>query len=249
MSKFNGKIALVTGGTSGIGLATVSLLRAEGAEVIAVGTNPERLAAARKIVADNGLVLAADLRKPADIDRVIEAVSQKYGKLDIVHANAGLGLAAPLEAVTEAQIDEQFGVNFKGLFFTVQKAVPLLVEGGSIVLTTSWLNAVGTPGLSILSATKAAVRSLTRSLAAELAPRGIRVNAVSPGPIATPFVSKVGLDEATVKAFADAIVAKVPLHRFGGAEEVARAVLFLAGPDSAYITGTEVVVDGGLSQI
>jgi NAD(P)-dependent dehydrogenase (short-subunit alcohol dehydrogenase family) len=154
-----------------------------------------------------------------------------------------------LEAVTEAQIDEQFGVNFKGLFFTVQKAVPLLVEGSSIVLTTSWLNAVGTPGLSILSATKAAVRSLTRSLAAELAPRGIRVNAVSPGPIATPFVSKVGLDEATVKAFADAIVAKVPLHRFGGAEEVARAVLFLAGPDSAYITGTEVVVDGGLSQI
>ncbi|ASG22772.1 SDR family oxidoreductase [Nitrospirillum viridazoti] len=249
MSKFNGKIALVTGGTSGIGLATVSLLRAEGAEVIAVGTNPERLAAARKIVGDNGLVLAADLRKQADIDGVIQAVSRRYGKLDIVHANAGLGLAAPLEAVTEEQIDEQFGVNFKGLFFTIQKAAPLLVEGGSIVLTTSWLNAVGTPGLSILSATKAAVRSLTRSLAAEFAPRGIRVNAVSPGPIATPFVSKVGLDEATVKAFADAIVTKVPLHRFGGAEEVARAVLFLAGSDSAYVTGTEVVVDGGLSQI
>ena len=249
MPKFNGKIALVTGGTSGIGLAAVSLLRAEGAEVIAVGTNPERLAAVREIVANNGLVLEVDLRKLADIDSVIEAVSQKYGKLDIVYANAGLGLAAPLEAVTEEQIDEQFGVNFKGLFFTVQKAVPLLVEGGSIVLTTSWLNAVGTPGLSILAATKAAVRSLTRSLAAELAPRGIRVNAVSPGPIATPFVSKVGLDEATVKAFADAIVAKVPLRRFGGAEEVAQAVLFLAGSDSAYITGTEVVVDGGLSQI
>jgi len=249
MPKFNGKIALVTGGTSGIGLAAVSLLRAEGAEVIAVGTNPERLAAVREIVANNGLVLDADLRKLANIDGVIEAVSQKYGKLDIVYANAGLGLAAPLEAVTEEQIDKQFGVNFKGLFFTVQKAVPLLVEGGSIVLTTSWLNAVGTPGLSIVSATKAAVRSLTRSLAAELAPRGIRVNAVSPGPIATPFYSKVGLDEATVKAFADAIVAKVPLRRFGGAEEVAQAVLFLAGSDSAYITGTEVVVDGGLSQI
>jgi NAD(P)-dependent dehydrogenase (short-subunit alcohol dehydrogenase family) len=137
MPKFNGKIALVTGGTSGIGLAAVSLLRAEGAEVIAVGTNPERLAAVREIVANNGLVLEVDLRKLANIDGVIEAVSQKYGKLDIVYANAGLGLAAPLEAVTEEQIDKQFGVNFKGLFFTVQKAVPLLVEGGSIVLTTS----------------------------------------------------------------------------------------------------------------
>jgi len=249
MSKFKGKVGLVTGGTSGIGLAAVSLLRAEGAEVIAVGTNPERLATVREIVGSNGLVVEADLRKLSGIDKVIEVVRKKYGKLDIVYANAGLGLAAPLQAVTEEQIDEQFGVNFKGQFFTVQKAVPLLGEGGSIVLTTSWLNTVGTPGLSILSASKAAVRSLTRSLAAELVPKGIRVNSVSPGPIATPFVSKVGLDETSVKAFAEAIVGQVPLRRFGSAEEVAQAALFLAGPESSYITGTEVVVDGGLSQV
>jgi len=151
--------------------------------------------------------------------------------------------------VTEAQIDEQFGLNFKGLFFTVQKAARLMEKGGSIVLTTSFLNAVGAPGLSILSATKAAVRSLARTLGAELAPRGIRVNAVSPGAISTPFHGKMGLSPDELKAAAEGIEAQVPLQRFGEAEEVARAALFLAGPDSTYVTGTELVVDGGLTQV
>jgi NAD(P)-dependent dehydrogenase (short-subunit alcohol dehydrogenase family) len=179
----------------------------------------------------------------------MQAVRGRHGRLDILFANAGLGRAAPLEAVTEEQIDEQFGINFKALFLTVQKASPLLGQGSSIVLTTSFLNAVGSPGLSILSATKAAVRSLARTLGAELAPRGIRVNAVSPGPISTPFAGKLGLGGRELEAMAEGVQAQVPLRRFGEAEEVARAALFLASSDSSFVTGTELVVDGGLSQV
>jgi NAD(P)-dependent dehydrogenase (short-subunit alcohol dehydrogenase family) len=246
--KLNGKIALVTGGTSGIGLATAALFRSEGAQVVVVGNDPDRLETAAAALGENGFALQADLRRSADIDRLIATVRERYGRIDILFANAGLGRAAPLEAVTETQIDEQFTVNFKGLFFIIQKAVPLMDKGASIVLTTSFLNAVGTPGLSILSATKAAVRSLARTLGAELAPRGIRVNAVSPGPISTPFAGKLGLSPQDLKAMAETVEAQVPLRRFGEAEEVARAALFLAGPDSSFVTGTELVVDGGLSQ-
>lgn len=245
--KLNGKIALVTGATSGIGLATAALFRSEGAKVVITGNDADRLQAA---TASGGfdLALQADLRKSADIDRLLETVRDRYGHLDILFANAGLGRAAPLEAVTEDEIDEQFGVNFKGLYLVIQKAVPLMDKGSTIVLTTSFLNAVGTPGLSILSATKAAVRSLARTLGAELAPRGIRINAVSPGPISTPFASKLGLNAQDLKAMAETVEAQVPLQRFGEADEVARAALFLAGPDSSFVTGIELVVDGGLSQ-
>ena len=247
--KFNGKIALVTGGTSGIGLAAAKLFLAEGAKVAIVGSDRGRLDEAVTTLAADVLALKADLRRPAEIDAVIEALRKRHGRIDILFANAGKGLAAPLDAVTEAQIDEQFGLNFKGLFFTVQKAARLMEKGGSIVMTTSFLNAVGEPGLSILSATKAAVRSLARTLGAELAPRGIRVNAVSPGAISTPFHGKMGLGPDELKAAAEGIEAQVPLHRFGEAEEIARAALFLAGPDSTYVTGTELVVDGGLTQV
>ena len=246
--KLNNKIVLVTGGTSGIGLAAAGLFRREGAKVIVVGTSKERLATAQATLGENGFAVAANLRHPAEIDRVIDAARERYGRIDVLYANAGLGRAAPLESVTEEQLDEQFEVNFKGLFFTIQKTVPLMTKSGSIVLTTSFLNAKGTPGLSILSATKAAVRSLARTLGAELAPRGIRVNAVSPGPISTPFAGKLGLSEQELKAFAEGVEGQVPLQRFGEAEEVARAVLFLASSDSSYVTGTEIVVDGGLSQ-
>jgi NAD(P)-dependent dehydrogenase (short-subunit alcohol dehydrogenase family) len=247
--KLTNKVALITGGTSGIGLAAAQLFQVEGAQVVVIGTDPARLGAATAALGGNALALKVDLRHPAEIDAAIETIRSRYGRLDVVFANAGMGLAAPLEAVTGAQIDEQFAVNFKGLFFTVQKTVPLMGEGGSIVLTTSFLNAVGTPGLSILSATKAAVRSLARSLGAELAPRGIRVNAVSPGPINTPFHGKLGLTEQDLEAAATNIEAQVPLQRFGEAEEIAHAALFLAGPDSSFVTGTELVVDGGISQI
>jgi NAD(P)-dependent dehydrogenase (short-subunit alcohol dehydrogenase family) len=246
--KLQNKVAFITGGTSGIGLETAKLFQAEGARVIVTGTNPGRLEAAGKALGDNALVLSVDLRKPAEIERAVEEVRARYGRIDVVFANAGAGTAAPLESVTPEQIDEQFSLNVSGLFFTIQKTVPLIPKGGSIVVTTSFLNAVGTPGLSILSATKAAIRSLVRSIGAELAPRGIRVNAVSPGPIATAFHTKLGLTDAQLTETATAIQARVPLQRFGEAVEIARTALFLASDDSSFTTGAEIVVDGGLTQ-
>lgn len=245
---FEGKVVLVTGGTSGIGLEVARRFVAEGAQVIATGVSPERLKVAQKELGDNALVMAADLRQPDALDPIIRTVQERFGRLDIVFANAGAGTASPLESVTKAQIDDQFALNFTGTFLTVQKAAPLLSKGGSVVLTTSFLNQVGTPGLSILSATKAAVRSLARTLGAELAPRGIRVNAVSPGPISTAFHGKLGLSDAELSEVAAGIEAAVPLGRFGEASEVANAVLFLAGDQSSFMTGEEIVVDGGLSQ-
>ena len=246
--KLNGKIALITGGTSGIGLAAATLFAREGAKVVIIGTDQTRLDAAKGQIGDSAFVIRADVRCLGDIDHAIDTVRARFGRIDILFANAGLGRAAPLEAVTEAQLDEQFDINFKGLFFTIQKAVPLMGTGSSIVLTTSFLNMKGTPGLSILSATKAAVRSLARTLGAELAPRGIRINAVSPGPINTPFAGKLGLSEQELKTMAETVEAQVPLQRFGEADEVAQAALFLAGPDSGFVTGTELIIDGGLSQ-
>jgi NAD(P)-dependent dehydrogenase (short-subunit alcohol dehydrogenase family) len=247
--KLSNKVALITGGTSGIGLETAKLFRDEGAHVIVVGADQVGVDAASRELGSNVLALRADLRKPGELDKVFDEIRRRFGRLDILFANAGIGLAAPLEAVTEKQIDEQFAINVKGAFFAVQKAVPLLTEGGSVVLTTSFLNAVGTPGLSILSATKAAVRSLARSLGAELAPRGIRVNAVSPGPISTPFHGKLGLSQKELNDAAAGIEAQVPLHRFGEPDEVSKMVLFLASEDASFMTGSEVVVDGGLTQV
>jgi len=245
--KLKNKVALITGGTSGIGLEAAKLFRNEGARLIVSGINPARLQEASRHLGPDVLAVRADLRVRADIDELIYTIQKKFGHLDVLFANAGIGLAAPLEAVTEEQIDEQFSVNFKGIFLTIQKAAPLLGKRGSIVVTTSFLNAVGTPGLSVLSATKAAVRSLVRSLGAELAPRGIRVNAVSPGPINTPFHGKLGLSENELGKAAARIEAQVPLHRFGKADEIAKAALFLASEDSSFMTGAELVVDGGLS--
>jgi NAD(P)-dependent dehydrogenase (short-subunit alcohol dehydrogenase family) len=211
--KLQNKVALITGGTSGIGLETAKLFRDEGAKVIVTGTNPARLEEAARVLGDTATVLSVDLRDPAQIGRAITEVGAKHGHIDIVFANAGGGTAAPLEVVTLEQINEQFSLNFNGLFFTIQKSAPLLTQGSAIVVTTSFLNEVGTPGLSILSATKAAVRSLVRSIGAELAPRGIRINAVSPGPIATPFHTKLGLSEAQLAETGAAIQAAVPLTK------------------------------------
>jgi NAD(P)-dependent dehydrogenase (short-subunit alcohol dehydrogenase family) len=245
--KLKNRVALIIGGTSGIGFETAKLFRDEGARVIVTGVNPARLEQASRQLGSGVLVLRADLRVRNDIEEVVATILQKFEHLDILFANAGTGHAAPLEAVTEEQVHEQFSINFNGTFFAVQKAAPILNNGGSIVLTTSFLNAVGTPGLSILSATKAAVRSLARSLGAELAPRGIRVNALSPGPINTPFHSKLGLSENDLKDVAASVKAQVPLGRFGEADEIAKAALFLASDDSSFMTGAELVVDGGLS--
>src|SRR5437588_3885211 len=248
--KLSNKIVLVTGGTSGIGLEAAKLFREEGATVVIVGQDPERLQSVAGQLEDSSLtVLRADVSKPAAVESIIKQVGEKFGRIDVLFANAGMGLASPLEAVTEDQIDRQFDVNFKGVFFAIQKAAPLLAKGGSIIVTTSFLNEVGVPGLSVLSATKAAVRSLVRSLGAEFAPRGIRVNAVSPGLTSTPFHGKPGLSEKQLNEAASAIGNRVPLHRFGEAGEIAKAALFLASDDSSFMTGSELVVDGGLTQL
>jgi NAD(P)-dependent dehydrogenase (short-subunit alcohol dehydrogenase family) len=247
--KLSNKIALVTGGTSGVGLEAARLFREEGATVVIVGQDPARLQSAAAELGEGVTALRGDLSSPAQIDNIMEQIHQTLGRLDVLFANAGMGLAAPLEAVTEDQIDRQFGVNFKGVFFAIQKAVPLMAEGGSIVLTTSYLNEVGTPGLSILSASKAAVRSLARTLGAELAPRGIRINALSPGAISTPFTAKLGLSEKQLNEVAAATKDKIPLYRFAEAVEIANAAVFLASDDSSYMTGSEMVVDGGLTQL
>jgi NAD(P)-dependent dehydrogenase (short-subunit alcohol dehydrogenase family) len=247
--KLKNKVALITGGTSGIGLEAAKLFQKEGATVILTGTTQSRLDEAAQILGDSAIALKVDSRDPAQIDRAIVDIVESHGRIDIVFANAGAGQAAPLEAVTPEQIEAQFSLNFNGVFFTIQKAAPHLPKGGAIVVTTSFLNETGTPGLSILSATKAALRSLVRTAGAELAPRGIRINAVSPGPIATPFHTKLGLSDKELADAGAAIEAAVPLKRFGEAQEVARAALFLASEDASFVTGAEVVVDGGLTQL
>lgn len=246
--RLSSKVAVIVGATSGIGLATARAFRQAGATVVLTGVDPARLDEARHEFGAAS-VLAMDVRELSGIQHTVETVQGRFGNVDVLFANSGMGLAAPVGAVTEAAFDAQVGINFKGLFFAVQKFVPLLKAGGSVILTTSFLNTVGTPGLSVLAATKAAVRSLTRSFAGELSGMGIRVNALSPGPINTPFHGKLGLTSQQLGAAAADIEGKVPLHRFGEADEVARAAVFLASDDSTYMTGSELVVDGGISQI
>lgn len=246
--KLNDKVAFVTGGTSGIGLETAKLFQAEGAHVVLVGSSEERLAAAGKELNGKALLVRADIRKVADIERAVEETRVKFGHIDVVFANAGATTVASLEAATEQYVAENVALNFTGTFFTIQKTAPIIAQNGSIIVTTSFLNSIGYPGLSVLAATKAAARSLVRTLGAELAPRGIRVNAVSPGAIATPFYGKIGLPAEALSEVATGITQKIGLRRFGEAAELAKAVLFLASDDSSYTTGAELVVDGGLTQ-
>jgi NAD(P)-dependent dehydrogenase (short-subunit alcohol dehydrogenase family) len=246
--KLKDKVAFITGGTSGIGLESAKLFLSEGAKVVIVGSNKQRLEAAGKELSGETLFVQADVRKVTDIERAVEQSRSKFGRIDIVFANAGASTVALLEAITPQYIEDNVALNFSGTFFTIQKTAPLIPKGGSIIVTTSFLDVIGKPGLSILAATKAAARSLVRTLGAELASRGIRVNAVSPGAISTPFYSKMGLSEAQLSAVAGDLQSKIALKRFGDATELAKAVLFLASEDSSYITGIELSVDGGLTQ-
>jgi NAD(P)-dependent dehydrogenase (short-subunit alcohol dehydrogenase family) len=246
--KLKNKVAFITGGTSGIGLETAKLFRAEGAEVVIVGSNPDRLEAAGRELDGQATLIQADVRKVADIERAVEEARLKFGHIDIVFANAGASTVAPLEAITPEYVEDNLALNFNGTFFTIQKTAPLIPAGGSIIVTTSFLNTIGMPGLSILAATKAAARSLVRTLGAELAPRGIRVNAISPGAIATPFYGKMGLSEEQLGDVAAGLQQKIALKRFGEASELAKSALYLASDDSSYTTGIELVVDGGLTQ-
>lgn len=249
MKRLEGKVAVVTGGNSGIGLATAKRLQEEGAKVAISGRSEKTLAEAVKTIGNGVLAVQSDVAKLPEIDKLFAEVSRKLGKIDVLFVNAGVAKFAPLAETPESVFDEQFDINIKGAYFTIQKALPFLNDGASIILNTSVVDSNGTIGASAYSGTKAALRSLARTAAAELVGRGIRVNAVAPGPIVTPIFGRTGLPQEAVDQFAKDVVGRVPMKRFGQPEEVAGAVAFLASQDASYITGVEINVDGGYGQI
>ena len=244
---FHDKLVLVTGGTTGIGRAAAALFHGRGARVIATGHNPVTLKAARESLPAGVTVIDADVRSTDDGDQVASAIRAQGGKLDVVVLNAGIARLAPFEAVDAVAYGDHMDINVKGVVLTLQKVLPLMGPGGAVVMTTSIANEKGTPNLSIYAATKGAVVSLVRSLAVELAPRQIRVNAVSPGPTNTEIQDKFGLPAALRAAVEKDLIAKIPLGRYGEAEEAAQVVLLLASPAASFVTGVEIPVDGGLS--
>ena len=249
MSKLSNKVAVVTGGSSGIGLAAAQRFIADGAQVVITGRDQGTLDAAIAELGDRATAIRGDVANLKDLDRLFAQVREQFGRIDVLFANAGIAPFVPLEAVTEEHFDALFNINVRGLFFTVQKALPLLSEGASVILTASVVAQSGLPNTSIYSATKAAVRSLGRTLAAELSPRGIRVNVVSPGLIETPLVGKLGLSQEEIDAFAAQVVEQTPLGRPGKPEEIAATVAFLASDDASYFTGADLVADGGMIQV
>lgn len=249
MSKLAGKIAVITGGNSGMGLATAKLFAAEGAQVVITGRRQKDLDEAIRSIGKNIEGVQGDVSKLEDLDRLHDHLKSRYGRVDVIFANAGLGKITPFGQVTEEDYDQTFDVNVKGLFFTVQKLLPLIPDGGSVILNASIAASKGMEAFSVYSATKAAVRSFARSWTNDLKARKIRVNTLSPGPIETPILGKAGLSEEQVSQFKEGLVQQVPLGRIGHADEIAKPALFLASDDSSYITGIELTVDGGMAQI
>jgi len=248
--KLEGKVAVITGGSSGIGLATAKKFVEEGAYVFITGRRQSELETAVSQIGQNVTGVQSDVSKMADLDKLYAAVKEQKGNLDIVFANAGTGEFASLGQISEEHFDKQFDVNVRGMLFTVQKALPLLRPGGSIVLNASIVSSTGSPAFSVYSATKAAVRSFARTWSVDLKERKIRVNAISPGIIPTPgYNTSLGMTQEQVDQFVESSIGSIPLGRPGTADEIAKAVVFLASDDSSYITGIELFVDGGLTQI
>jgi NAD(P)-dependent dehydrogenase (short-subunit alcohol dehydrogenase family) len=247
--KLEGKVAVITGGNSGIGLATAERFVAEGASVFITGRRQAQLDEAVKKIGNKATGVQGDVSKLADLDRLYATVKEKAGRIDVLFANAGIAEFAPLGAISEEHYDTIFDANVKGVLLTVQKALPLMPDGASIILNASIVASTGAPAFSVYSATKAAIRSFARGWILDLKERKIRVNAISPGPIETPGLNGLVQNEAQGKEFRSALLAGVPLGRFGTPDEIAKAAVFLASDDSSFVTGTELFVDGGAAQI
>jgi NAD(P)-dependent dehydrogenase (short-subunit alcohol dehydrogenase family) len=249
MNSFTNKVAVITGGNSGIGLATAKELQRRGAKVVISGRDAKSLAEAAAAIGTDTLALRADVSRLTDLDQLFAQIKERFGSFDVLFANAGVARFAPVEQTSEKLFDENIDINFKGAFFTIQKALPLLKDGGAMIVNTSVADQKGLPGTSVYAASKAALRSLTRTLAAELIGRKIRVNAVAPGPISTPIYGRLGMPADAVQQLAEGILAQVPMKRFGEPDEVAKAVAFLASEEASYITGVELNIDGGMGQL
>jgi len=250
MAKLEGKVAVITGGNSGLGLATAERFVAEGAYVFITGRRQAELDAAVKRLGKNVSGVQGDISNLGDLDRLYASVKEQKGRIDILFANAGLGAFVPLGAITEEHYHKTFDINVKGTLFTVQKALPLLSEGGSIVINGSIASIKGFPAFSVYAATKAALRSFARTWSGELKDHKIRVNVISPGTVITPgYKNSLGLNDEQIKQFESQAAATAPLGRAGTPDEIAKAVLFLASDDSSYITGIELFVDGGSAQL
>ena len=249
MGKLDGKVAVITGGNSGMGLATAQRFVNEGAYVFITGRRQAELDKAVKLIGKNVTAVKGDVANLADLDRLYATVKEQKGKVDILFANAGIGENAALGSITEEHFDKIFAINVRGLLFTVQKALPLFPDGGSIILNASIASIKGMPAFSVYSASKAAVRSFARGWTNDLKERKIRVNSLSPGPIDTPILSVLAATEEELKEVKAYLVGQVPMGRMGTSDEIAKVALFLASDDSSFITGVELFVDGGMAQV
>lgn len=247
MKKLEGKIALITGGTTGIGQAAARLFHDEGARVFVTGRSEQTLAEAKASLPDGITTIRSDASSLEDIDELAATLKEKAGRIDVLYVNAGIAKFMPFDSITPDIYDEMFATNLRGAYFTIQKLLPLLGDGSSIVLTTSIAADLGMPNTSVYSATKAALSSLARTLSNELAPRGIRVNEVSPGMVETPIYSKLGMPADQLSGFKGTMMDMVPAKRIAAADEVARAALYLASDDSSYLLGSKIRIDGGFS--
>ncbi|MBN2730856.1 MAG: SDR family oxidoreductase [Balneolaceae bacterium] len=249
MKKLENKTALITGGNSGIGFTTAQTFIENGADVIITGRNSKKLEEAAKMLGDHAHFIKADSANLDDINHLAESVRHHFEAIDVLFLNAGVAKFAPITDISEELYDYNFDINVKGIFFTLQKLLPLINKNGSVIINGSVNAHMGMPGSSIYAASKAAVLSFARTISAEVNDRGIRVNAISPGPVATPIYSKMGASEEEMNEMAGAIQQQIPMGRFGNPDEIANAALFFASADSSFILGSELVVDGGMSQL
>lgn len=247
--KLQNKVAFITGGNSGMGLTTAQLFEKEGAKVAIVGRRAEAIEQFNAAASENSIGYLADVQNVEQIQAALAQTTEKFGKIDVLFLNAGIAKPRPFEMADKDYYQQMWDVNFGGTYFTIQAALPFLNDGASIILNTSVSNVKGMPGLSVYAATKAAMRSLVRTLTMELAPRQIRINAMSPGPIETPVWGKMDLTEEQAQGFKEQVKSMIPLGRMGKSAEIASAVLFLASDDASFVNGVELPVDGGMAQV